>query len=79
MTTIACQTFNGFGMKVARNPCFSATDFVAEFEEAVLVGSVQHIIKFPVHLELAIGIFMVVLIGPSPARACNRRFLRITS
>ena len=35
-----------------------------EFEEGELIGRGQRVIEIPVDLELAIGVLMVILIGP---------------
>ncbi len=50
-------------MKVARRPCFSATDFTMNLKKRVLVGGGEHVVEGPVHLELAVRVLMVVLVG----------------
>ena len=40
--------------------------FDHEFEEHVAIGGDQRVVVSPVHLELAVGVFVVALIG-SPA------------
>ena len=53
---------NGFGMKVARRPCFSAIDLTMNLKKHA-VGGDQRVVVVPVHLELAVGVLMVVLVG----------------
>ena len=57
----------GFGMNVARSPCFSATDLRHELEERVPVGRDERVVEVPVHFELAVGVLVVVLVG-APAQ-----------
>jgi hypothetical protein len=54
----------GLGMKVARRPCFSATDLTMNLKKRVLVGGGQRVVELPVHLELAVGVLVVVLVRP---------------
>ena len=55
-------------MNVARSPCFSATDFTMNLKKRMFVRGGQRVIELEVHLELAIRVFVVVLIG-APAEA----------
>ena len=59
---------NGFGMKVARSPCFSAIDFTMYLKKACLSAVTQRVVIVPVHLELAVRILVIVLVG-LPAEA----------
>ena len=54
---------NGFGIKVARKPCFSAMALTIYLKKAMR-SAVTSVVERPVHLELAIGVLVVVLIGP---------------
>ena len=53
----------GLGMKVARRPCFSATDLTMNLKNDMPVGGGERVVVLPVHLELAVRVLMVVLIG----------------
>ena len=57
------RSLKGLGMKVARSPCFSATDLTMNLKNEWLVGRRQRVVILPVHLELAVRVFMVVLVG----------------
>ena len=68
---------NGFGMKVARSPCFSAIDFTMYLKKACRSAVLQRGVVFPVHLELAVRVLVVVLVrASSRARSWRRRFRR---
>ena len=51
-------------MKVARRPCFSATDLTMNLKKECLSAVFSASSIFPVHFELAVGVLVVVLIGP---------------
>ena len=67
VATIAGQPLNRLGHERGAKPCFSATVLVMNLKKLVLVCGVQSIVKLPVHLQLTVGVLMVVLIG-SPAQ-----------
>ena len=68
------RSLKGLGMKVARQPACSASVLVMYLKKDVAIGGDEDVVVFPVHLELAVGVLVVVLIGPaSRARACRRR------
>ncbi len=46
------RPWNGFGMKVARRPCFSAIDLTMNLKKECLSAVAERIVEGPVHLEL---------------------------
>ena len=54
----------GFGMNVARRPCFSAIDLTMNLKNECRSAVTQRVVEVPVHLELAVGVLVVVLVGP---------------
>ena len=53
-------------MNVARNPCFSAIDFTMNLKNACRSAVDHAVVVLPVHLELAVGVLVVVLVGAPP-------------
>ena len=50
-----------------------------ELEEAVLVGGLQRVVVIPVHLELAVGVLVVVLVGLQPSSSIASQISVMTS
>ena len=50
-------------MKVARSPCFSAIDFTIYLKNEWRSAVTSAVVVFPVHLELAVSVLVIVLIG----------------
>ena len=64
-------------MKVARRPCFSAIDLTMYLKKAWRSAVFSAVVVFPVHLELAVGVLVIVLIRlPAERHASRRRFRR---
>ena len=66
VTPIAGQALDGLGHERRAVAVLFSNAFGHEFEEGVLVRRVQRIVEIPVHLPLAIRVFVVVLIGVPP-------------
>ena len=49
-------------MKVARRPCFSAIDFTMNLKNEWRSAVTRRVVEVPVHLELAVGVLVVVLV-----------------
>jgi hypothetical protein len=66
MAAVAGQPLDRFGHEGRAEAMCLGHRLDHELEEAVLVGGRQRVVEFPVHLELAVGVLVVVLVG-SPA------------
>ena len=66
-------------MKVARRPCFSAIAFTMYLKKAWRSAVTQHVVVVPVHLELAVGVLVVVLVGPQPSSSIESQISVMTS
>ena len=62
MAAIAGEPFNGFWHEGGAQTVLFRHGFGHEFEKAVFIRGFQRVIEFPIHFELAIGVFMIVLI-----------------
>ncbi|MPM07839.1 hypothetical protein SDC9_54148 [bioreactor metagenome] len=63
VAAVAGQALNGLRHEGRAQPVLFRDRFHHELEEAVLVGGGHRAVVFPVHLELAVRILVVVLIG----------------
>ncbi|VDC19000.1 hypothetical protein XINFAN_00047 [Pseudogemmobacter humi] len=63
MAAVAGLADQGLGHEGRAQPVFLGQHPGHELEEGVFVGGGQNVVVFPVHLELAVGVLMVVLIG----------------
>jgi hypothetical protein len=66
MAAIAGQPLERLGHEGRAQPVLLGNGFDHELEEGMLVGGASASSILPVHLELAVRVFVVVLIGPQP-------------
>ena len=62
MAAVSGQVFEGLRHERRPIAVFLGNRLRHEFEKSVTIGRLQAIVVVPVHLELAIAVFMIVLI-----------------
>ena len=68
VAAVARQAEEGLRHEGRAQPVLLGNRLHHEFEEGVPVGRHENIVIVPVHLELAVGVFMVVLVGAPAER-----------
>ncbi|CAI8326003.1 MAG: Uncharacterised protein [Rhodospirillaceae bacterium] len=64
MAAVAGQALDRLGHKGRPVAVLFGNGLDHEFEERVLVGRAQRVVELPVHLKLAVGVLVVVLVRP---------------
>ena len=68
MAAIAGQTGEGLWHERCAHTMTLCDGAGHEFEEDVAIGGLKGVIIIPVHLKLAVGVLMIVLVGPPAER-----------
>src|SRR6266481_6692572 len=63
VTSVARKALERLGHEGGAQAMFLGNRLDHELEERVLVGGGQCVVEFPVHLELAVGRLVIVLVG----------------